>query len=374
MAIAYINKFGSVQHPHLTDIAREIWKWYKERNVLFASYITSVDNVIADSEYRVLRLLTFSRFSERSDLCVVTILDHCLQRTETLHPPECNSLLISCVKPYRAVGVQSMSRWIRKGLEECGMRGDLYSAHGSKFYNHKGYFSIVLMGACDADYKFTWVDIGQYGSVSDGGVWNNIDFVQDLEAEEVDLPLPSPLPGEDIPFSYVFVADEAFPLKKYIMRPYPKKNDRMSDDERIFNYRLSRARRVIENTFGILAAKWQILNSCINCSPKHAEQIAKALVCLHNFLITSSSEYCPPWFTDTERSNGETETEAWRREINQTLFSNLSRIGANRASQIANEIRNYLKEYFVSEIGQQQAMLPWQNERALHGHFINVPG
>lgn len=55
MAIAYINKFGSVQHPHLTDIAREIWKWYKERNVLFASYITSVDNVIADSEYRVLR-------------------------------------------------------------------------------------------------------------------------------------------------------------------------------------------------------------------------------------------------------------------------------------------------------------------------------
>ena len=42
-------------------------------------------------------------------------------------------------------------------------------------------------------------------SVSDGGVWNNTDFAQDLEAE-VDLPLPSLLPGEDIPFPCVFVA------------------------------------------------------------------------------------------------------------------------------------------------------------------------
>lgn len=34
---------------------------------------------------------------------------------------------------------------------------------GSQFYNYKGFFSVVLLAAVDAHYKFTWVDIGQYG-------------------------------------------------------------------------------------------------------------------------------------------------------------------------------------------------------------------
>ncbi|XP_071578129.1 uncharacterized protein [Temnothorax nylanderi] len=246
---------------------------------------------------------------------------------------------------------------------------------GSQYYSYKGFFSIVLLAVCDADYKFTWVDIGQYGSISDGGVWANTDFVQALEEETANLPPPIPLSNTNIsdPFPHVFVADEAFPLSTYMMRPFPTRNVNLSDNKRIFNYRLSRARRVIENTFGILGAKWQILNSTMSCSPKNVEQIVKALTCLHNFMMTCAThaEYCPPGFIDVEHSNGDIQAGAWRAQVNHTSFQRLGRIGANRSARIATEMRNKLMQYFVSDIGQEQA--PWQYKRAFRGRFINLP-
>ena len=64
------------------------------------------------------------------------------------------------------------------------------------------------------------------------------------------LPADEPLPGTNESLLYTVVADEAFPLKTWMMRPYP---GRVLDclQKRVFNYRLSRARRTIENTFGL---------------------------------------------------------------------------------------------------------------------------
>uniref|UniRef100_A0A1I8NL92 DDE Tnp4 domain-containing protein n=1 Tax=Musca domestica TaxID=7370 RepID=A0A1I8NL92_MUSDO len=95
------------------------------------------------------------------------------------------------------------------------------SNSGSQFYNYKGNYSIVLLAACEANYTFTSVDIGAFGSQSDGGVMWNSRFGQQLYKGQLDLPTEEILPGTNKSFPHYFVADAAFPLKPFLIRPYP---------------------------------------------------------------------------------------------------------------------------------------------------------
>ena len=175
---------------------------------------------------------------------------------------------------------------------------------GSTFFNYKGTHSMVLLAVCDAHYRFFIVDVGDAGRHSDGGVLSKSQFGRALESNSLSLPESKPLPGMPSPnMPHVIVGDEAFPLKTNIMRPYPGKN--LPQAESVYNYRLSRARRVIENSFGILASRWRIFHHPIIATPEHVVVYTKAAIALHNFLrTTESSTYCPPGSFDTEDSNG----------------------------------------------------------------------
>ncbi|KAJ8958209.1 hypothetical protein NQ314_006439 [Rhamnusium bicolor] len=122
-----------------------------------------------------------------------------------------------------------------------------------------GQHSIVLMTICDADYCFTLIDIGASGRQSDGGIFKSSIMGEMLEEKILLLPQRSALNNVGPTLPYVFVGEEAFQLSTYMLRPFPRSRGNLTREKCVFDYRLSRARRVIENVFDILVAKWCIL-------------------------------------------------------------------------------------------------------------------
>jgi hypothetical protein len=219
------------------------------------------------------------------------------------------------------------------------------------------------MAVCDAQYCFTMIDVGDYGRHSDGGVFSHSGFGRALEQNKLSLPSPENIPGTSYNLPYVFVGDAAFPLRSNMMRLYPDRF--LPEDKQIFNYRLSRARRIIENTFGIMAAKFRIFRRPIIADPDKVTSITKAACCLHNYLKISdirstsrnSRQYCPVGYVDHEDSMGNVIPGDWRTETGtSSSLSRISRLSSNTHSQTAATIRDSYKDHFLTPEGE----LEWQ--------------
>lgn len=208
---------------------------------------------------------------------------------------------------------------------------------GSTYFNYKNYFSIILFAIVDADYNFLYVDVGTNGRANDSGIFGRSSIKSLLENSE-NLPDPRPLPGRHVNMPYVIVGDDAFPLKDYLLKPFP--NRHMDIEKRVFNYRLSRARRVVENVFGILASRFGFLQRALPLEPDKVTKCVLAACALHNFFRSKSSQvYTPEGSFDNQISSGE-----WRNESNN--FVNMAQQGGNRNTTDARSIRDEFKDYF----------------------------
>ena len=129
--------------------------------------------------------------------------------------------------------------------------------------------------------------------MNDSGVWNSSGLRRKIEDNCLNIPAPTPLPLEYIRIPYVFAGDDAFALKSYMMKPYPQTN--LTPEKRVYNYHHSRARRISENLFGIVANKWSIFQQPLSLPPERACTVTKCALVLHNFLQMSISknEYTP---------------------------------------------------------------------------------
>ena len=222
---------------------------------------------------------------------------------------------------------------------------------GSYFFNYKGYKSQVLIGIAYSNYEFIYFKFGNNGRVSDGGVLEYTDFYDKLQTECLKITESSDVKERKLP--YVFIGDEAFSLRKGLLKPCSVKQ--LTRERKIFNYRLCRARRIIENVFGILVARFGIFKIHINMKLDNIKDVVMASCALHNFLRrTSPDTYTPPECFDTEDLQNGTVTAGLR--SNPSSMAALKR-GNNRNHQLTGkEVRSQFMEYFNKE-----GKVPWQD-------------
>lgn len=213
---------------------------------------------------------------------------------------------------------------------------------GSQYHNYKGHFSIVLMAVADSKGKFIVIDVGGHGSCSDGGIFKDSSFFKLLNANKLQLPKPAKIPNTDCELPHVFVGDEAFALMPNLMRPFPRRL--LNNEKRIFNYRLSRARRQVECAFGIASSVWRVLRKSMEVDQDFAIDIVKAVCVLHNFTLGKESQYMA-----ATRGMQPDNQDHW-----ESLPPNNR--GTERTKE-ATAIRNNFMKYFVSPEGS----LSWQD-------------
>lgn len=187
----------------------------------------------------------------------------------------------------------------------------------------------------------------------------------------------------------VLVGDEAFPLKTYLMRPYPGKD--LDVEKRVFNYRLSRARMVIENSFGILAARFRIFRGPISATPDRVRNIVTgtyllyfastnmttssniAFICINNFILfqlacVALHNYlrCAE-INNSQPTSGQTLQDSISTLHQSRGFENITSTGSQNYTQAARTMRTQFTNYFMNE-----GAVSWQVDYAFGFRLSSV--
>jgi hypothetical protein len=149
------------------------------------------------------------------------------------------------------------------------------------------------------------------------------------------------------------VGDDAFPLKHYLLKPFSGSN--LTFGQKIYNYRTSRARRIVENAFGILASRFRIFEKPIACQLSTVDRIVRTCCVLHNWLrSTAVNVYLPRGSVDEEDIDQDLIIPGtWRTET--AGLRSVTHIGGNHSSQYARNVREKYVQYFINE-----GAVPWQ--------------
>jgi hypothetical protein len=142
---------------------------------------------------------------------------------------------------------------------------------------------------------------------------------------------------------YVIVGDSGFPMKRFLLRPFPRDTLTRKSES---NYRICRSRRITKNAFGILAQRWRVFFRPLMCNIDTVQKVIQATTVLHNYLCCKG---------DMASVGTQEEIE----KAYKTCWKPLPYYGT-RAIEESSNVRSYFVAYFNSLDGS----VPWQWNKA----------
>lgn len=90
------------------------------------------DRIKTSAPGRPQPFFSFSPFKNNENICIYNLVKHYLQVTKHVRDPSCDAFFISFAPPHKAVGHQTISRWLKSGLSECGVDTNLFASHSTR--------------------------------------------------------------------------------------------------------------------------------------------------------------------------------------------------------------------------------------------------
>ena len=127
-----------------------------------------------------------------------------------------------------------------------------------------------------------FLEVGAASSSSDAQIFKHSDLRHKIEDGIISLPESESLGTGGPKVNFFILEDDTFPLKIWLMKHYSRRG--MDLKERVFNYRISRGRRMVENAFGILTSCFRIFQRPMQQEPSVVTRVVMACLVLHNLL------------------------------------------------------------------------------------------
>ena len=163
------------------------------------------------------------------------------------------------------------------------------------YYNRKGWHSIIMQGTVNHLGHFIDVYIGWPGRVHDARVFVNSSLYKRGQAGTLFPDWKKTIAGKDIPL--LMLGDPAYPLLPWLMKAFPD-NGSFPHEQKTSNYRLSKARVVVEHAYGRLKGRWRCLLKRNDVLVDDLPKLVAACCVLHNICGSRDENFDEDWMQD----------------------------------------------------------------------------
>ena len=169
------------------------------------------------------------------------------------------------------------------------------SMNHTDYYNRKGFYSMIVQAVVDHNYLFRNICVGWPGSVHDARVFTNSLLYRKVTNRQLLQGSSLRFGSHEIPT--LLVGDSAYPIQSWLMKPFTH-SPTLTHEQKQFNYRLSRARVVVEIAFGRLKARWRRLSKQMEIHIDNVPHVVAACCVLHNMCEVHGDTFNEEWLQD----------------------------------------------------------------------------